>query len=95
MTPNIAQAIVVMVAWAIVYGEAWLLTRSLWPAVLMHTVEDAFLNQLFTEKHIAIEPGRDWLVSPVNGVISIGLFLAAGVALHHYRMRTAPSSPVW
>jgi membrane protease YdiL (CAAX protease family) len=84
----IAQAIAVMVVWAVVYGEIWLLTRSIWPAVLMHSVEDAFLNQLVTQKHITtIAPGSDWLVSPVNGLISAVLFMAAGVALHRHRTR--------
>ena len=53
----IVQAVIVMIAWAVVYGELWLLTRSIWPAVLMHCVEDAFLNQQFTEKHITITLG--------------------------------------
>jgi hypothetical protein len=55
--------------------------------VLMHTVEDAFLNQLFTEKRISIVHGTDWLVSPVNGVLSILLFVALGVGLNRYRRR--------
>ena len=37
----IVLAILVMVAWAIVYGERFSLTGSIWPAVLMHSVEDA------------------------------------------------------
>src|SRR5690606_25373973 len=69
----IASAIAAMMAWAIVYGELFLLTRSIWPAVLMHSVEDAFVNPLFTERRFVIEPGADWLVSPVNGIIGIAL----------------------
>lgn len=83
----IPLAIVVMIAWAIVYGEIRLLTNSIWPAVLMHMVEDAFLNQLFTEGHIQIVPGTDWLVSPVNGLISIALFILVGVGLHQVRKK--------
>lgn len=81
----IPLSIVVMIAWAIVYGEIRLLTGSIWPAVLMHMVEDAFVNQLFTEKHISIVPGTDWLVSPVNGVVSILLFVAVGIGLNRHR----------
>jgi hypothetical protein len=55
----------------------------------MHTVEDAFLTQLFTERRIAIVPGRDWLVSPVNGLISIVLFALVGIVLHRHRTRGA------
>lgn len=84
-----AVATVVMMAWAIVYGELYLLTRSFWPAVLMHTVEDAFVNQLFMGRHVVIETGADWLVSPVNGVLGIIAFAAVGMALNRRRTRGA------
>ena len=83
----IPLSIVVMISWAMVYGEIRLLVNSFWPAVLMHMVEDAFLNQLFTEHHIQIVPGTDWLISPVNGLISIFLFSAIGVCLRQLRNR--------
>jgi hypothetical protein len=80
-------SIVVMIAWGMVYGEIRLVTNSIWPAVLMHMVEDAFLNQLFTEHHIRITPGTDWLISPMNGAISILLFMAVGIGLRRMRKR--------
>ena len=83
----IPLSIVVMISWAMVYGEIRLLTNSIWPAVLMHTVEDAFLNQLFTQHHINIIPGTDWLISPMNGLISIFFFIVIGVGLRQIRMR--------
>lgn len=85
----IPLAIVVMISWAVVYGEVRLLTGSIWPAVLMHMVEDAILIQLFTEGRIRIIPGTDWLISPMNGIVSILLFIAVGVGLRHLRMRKA------
>ena len=81
----IVTAIGVMVAWAIVYGELLLLTRSIWPAVLTHSVEDAFVNPLFTQQWIVVHPGADWLVSPVNGIISVALFVGFGVGLNRHR----------
>ena len=87
LAPFIPLSIVVMISWAMVYGEIRLLTNSIWPAVLMHMVEDAFLNQFFTEHHIQIVPGKDWLVSPVNGLISIFFFIAIGVGLRQLRKR--------
>ena len=83
----IPLTIVVMISWSIVFGEIRLATNSIWPAVLMHMVEDAFLNQLFTEHHIRIIPGTDWLVSPVNGLISIIFFIALGVGLRQLRKK--------
>lgn len=83
----IPLAIVVMISWAIVYGEIRILTNSVWPAVLMHMVEDAFLTPLMIEGYIRIEPGLDWLVSPAIGVISIILFAVIGVGLNQLRKR--------
>jgi hypothetical protein len=88
----IPSAVVVMMVWAIMYGEILLLTGSIWPAVLMHMVEDAFLNQLFAERHIQILPGTDWLVSPLNGVVSIVLYVAFGIALRRWRKKRAGNS---
>lgn len=76
-----------MIAWAFVYGEIRLLTNSIWPVVLMHVVEDALLIQLIADKHIRILPGTDWLISPMNGLISVVLFLAIGIGLRHLRKR--------
>jgi membrane protease YdiL (CAAX protease family) len=79
--------ILVIISWAIVYGEILLLTNSIWPAVLMHAVEDAFLMPLFVNHHILIQPGKDWLISPMSGVINIIFFLIIGVGLHQLRKR--------
>jgi membrane protease YdiL (CAAX protease family) len=87
MALYIPLAILVGIAWAFVYGELYLLTKSIWPAVLMHTVEDALLFTLVLDRHIQIMPGMDWLISPMNGLISVVLFLAIGVGLRRYRTK--------
>jgi hypothetical protein len=53
----------------------------------MHSVEDAFVNPLFSEHWIVIERGAGWLASPVNGVISVAVFVSLGVGLNRYRRR--------
>ena len=83
----ISLAIVVAISWAFVYGELRLLTNSIWPAVLMHAVEDALLFTLIIDRHIQILPGTDWLISPMNGLISVVFFLAIGVGLRQLRKR--------
>lgn len=85
----IPLSIVVMMVWALVYGELRLLTGSIWPLVLMHMVEDAFVNQLLIDGHVAFVAGGELLASPVTGAISILLFLAVGVGLNRYRKRHA------
>jgi len=77
----------ILISWAIVYGEIRLLTNSLWPAVLMHMVEDAFLFELFSGNHIQIMPGTDWLISPMNGILMSLFFIALGVGLRQFRRR--------
>ena len=81
----IPLCIVVMISWALVYGEIRLLTRSIWPAVLMHAVEDAFLFALVLDHHIKILSGTDWLISPMNGLASVVIFLVVGVVLRQVR----------
>ena len=83
----IPLAIVMMISWAFVYGEIRLLTNSIWPVVLMHAVEDAFLISLIADQYIHILPGTDWLISPMNGLISAAFFIAVGAVLHHLRIR--------
>jgi hypothetical protein len=83
----IPLSIVVMISWATVFGEIRLLTNSVWPAVLMHMIEDAFLIQLFTGNHIQIIPGTDWLISPMNGLLMSFIFIAVGVGLRHLRKK--------
>ena len=83
----IPLAIVVMISWAMVYGEIRLLTKSIWPAVLMHAVEDALLITLIADHYIQILPGTDWLISPMSGLISVIFFLAIGIGLRQLRRR--------
>jgi membrane protease YdiL (CAAX protease family) len=83
----IPLVMIVYIAWAIVFGEIRLLTNSVWPALLMHAVEDAMLLQLFEASLIQIVPGTDWLVSPMNGLVMVLFFTAGGVGLRQLRKR--------
>ena len=87
LTVFVLFSIAAMITWAVVYGEIRFLTGSIWPVVLMHTVENALVNPLFTEHYIRISPGTDWLISPMNGLISIAIFLAIGIVLNRWRKR--------
>jgi hypothetical protein len=89
----IPLVMIVYISWAIVYGEIRLLTNSFWPAVLMHMVEDAFLIQLFVGDHIQIMPGRDWLVSPMNGLLMALLFIVLGIGLRQIRKGKLLATP--
>lgn len=88
----IPLTMLVYIAWAMVFGEIRLRTNSVWPALLMHAIEDVFLLTLFTESFIQIQPGWDWLISPMNGLINVLFFIALGVGLHQWRKRKMPTA---
>lgn len=84
----IPLCIVATIAWAIVFVEIWFLTRSVWPVVLMHMVEDAFVNTLVLDSSFQISGGRELLIHPVIGIISILLYVVVGLSLRKIRLKT-------
>lgn len=60
---------------------------TLWPSVLMHSVEDALVSPLTLEEHLRITPGRDRLVSSVLGDVSTVGYVGVGLALRAARRR--------
>jgi len=80
------------IAASIVYGEIRILTDSVWPAWLMHTVGATFigaLNGLFT-----ISSGMEFLVAPVfEGGLMIVLFTLTGVGIYLLRRKRATTAP--
>ena len=81
----IPLALLSIIAYSFVFGEIRLLTNSIWPAVLMHMVEDAFVNPLLVEDFIRIKPGMDFLFSPGVSIIVIIFFIGSGVILNRLR----------
>ena len=78
-----------VLALAFVYGELRLLTGSVWPAVVLHTVSNAVADPLFLHGYLRIVPDADILLSPGPGsLLSIILNLAIGISLNRYRQRT-------
>lgn len=75
----------VVVAWAVPYAELFRLSGSIWPGVLMHTLED-MLNAVFVEEHARIAAGRRILISPIVGVPSL-IHLGLGLVLRAVRRR--------
>lgn len=87
----IPQMIIGLVAASVVYGELRLLTASVWPAVLLHTVGNAFVDGLILQKSFQVAPGMEFLFSPApQSVLTTVLFLAVGVGLHQWRTQQTP-----
>ncbi|MEI7789494.1 MAG: CPBP family intramembrane glutamic endopeptidase [Chlorobiaceae bacterium] len=76
-----------VLAMSFVYGEILLLTHSVWPLLLLHTVSNAIGSPLLLNGLIRMAPGAEVFVSPAPGsVISIIVYCAIGTALYRFRL---------
>lgn len=80
--------IVGLMAASIIYGEIRILTGSVWPAVLMHTVSNVLINTMILEGFLIMNSGLEILVSP-SMVSLLGMLLIAAVGIRVYRRRLA------
>jgi membrane protease YdiL (CAAX protease family) len=70
-----AMMVAGVVSLAFVYGELRLLTGSVWPTVVLHTVSNAVTGTMLLQGCFGMAPGADLLVSPLPGS-------ALGIALN-------------
>jgi hypothetical protein len=78
---------IVIIIWAVMFVEITRLTGSVWPAVLMHAVEDAVLNYLVFEVQLIQFVGAgDFLFNPLRGVLPLIVFLVFGLWLRKQRL---------
>lgn len=80
------MALVCCISWTVMYTELFRLTKSIWPGVWMHAIEDTTINNLIYDKHILIETGKHILISPVSGMIPCLLYLGVGLWLRKIRI---------
>ena len=94
IAPFVAMAIPSLVAVSIVYGELRLLTNSVWPPLIAHSIGNALIDMLIVRGFVSVDPGVDYLVSPgYQSVLSMAFFVIAGVALHRWRIAREGSKP--
>ena len=77
--------VLTMTAWTVMFVEIFRLTNSIWPAVLLHAVEDALINPLIIDGHISIASGMEIFISPICGIIPTVFYLAIGLWLRWMR----------
>ena len=82
------MALVCCISWTVMYTELFRLTKSIWPGVWMHAIEDTTINSLIYDKHILLETGKEILISPVSGIIPCLLYLGVGLWLRRIRINT-------
>jgi len=80
---------VLMVCWAMMYVEIYRLTKSVWPCVLMHAIEDAFPTVLVTTSGMLtfVNHYVDFWLNPITGVLATVLFLGVGLLLRSIRLQ--------
>lgn len=84
-----AIAILTMLFWSVMFIELYRITKSIWPCVLLHMVEDSLINPLVIAGYITIATGKEILVSPIIGVVTSVLYLAVGLGIRTYRRKVA------
>ena len=78
---------IIISIWAVMFVEMTRITRSVWPAVLMHTLEDVIPNYLiFEEKVIIFNEVGDILFNPLKGILPLVAFLVFGLWLRKKRI---------
>lgn len=82
-------SVVTMVYWAVMFIELFRVTKSIWPGVVLHMVEDSLINPLVILGYVSIVAGKEILISPINGIITTILYLLIGLGIRVYRKQTS------
>jgi membrane protease YdiL (CAAX protease family) len=84
----VPAAILGLITASIAYNEIRLLTNSVWPALLMHTVGNALIDVLVVQGFVKIAAGMGFLVSPTHqSLLTMVFFLLAGIWLRQQRVK--------
>ena len=90
LTIFIVMAVIGMSVASILFGEFRLITGSIWPGFLAHTVSNLVILALLTERLIGIDHGAEIIFTPSwEGGISIILIAAAGLGCYAWRQTRA------
>ncbi|TYP74613.1 CPBP family intramembrane glutamic endopeptidase [Paenibacillus methanolicus] len=78
-----------VIAMAVLYGELLLMTRSVWPAVVMHAMGNAFIDTLILKKFILVHEEFAYVAMPSpEGILAIALTGLCGLWMYKRRKGT-------
>jgi hypothetical protein len=80
-------AFITFLCWTVMFTELFRVTKSVWPCIILHMVEDSLINILVLSNYISIAAGKEIFVSPINGIIASALYIAVGLGIRAYRIR--------
>ena len=76
---------IVVTCWTVMYTEIFRITESVWPSVILHTMEDAVINPLILMEIITIERNQAFLFSLSVGIVPTVLYLMVGLLIRKWR----------
>lgn len=79
---------ITVACWTVMYTEIFRITKSVWPLVIMHTMEDAVINPLLLLGFVSVEKNQAFLFSLSVGMIPTILYLTVGLAIRKWREKT-------
>jgi membrane protease YdiL (CAAX protease family) len=83
----------VMFPTAILFGELRLISKSVWPAFILHNVINALSMPLIINGFIKVNGSMGTIFTPTNeGIFTSILFGAAGLILYQYRIKKMANS---
>ena len=74
------------------YTEIFRVTKSMWPLVIMNTMEDAVINPLLLLGIVSVEKNQAFLFSLSVGIIPKILYLIVGLAVRNWRKKQEKQS---
>ena len=83
---------ITVACWTVMYTEIFRLTKSVWPLVIMHTMEDAVINPLLLLGFVSVEKNQAFLFSLSVGMIPTILYLLVGLAIRKWRKNSSMES---
>lgn len=81
----IPRFFIAMFAFSVLYSEITLMSKSVWPTVIMHCLMNSFGHPLAAD-FLQIVPGKEYLASS-TGFVMIILSAAMGIGLHLWRIK--------
>lgn len=80
--------LVLMIFWTPMFVEICRLTNSVWPCVILHSMEDAVPTMLFVTANVfQIEERYSVMLDPISGIVPTVLVFFIGLGLRKCRMK--------
>jgi len=76
---------IIMTCWSIMFVEIRRLTNSVWPCVILHTIEDAALVTI--GGYFVFSQNKTIWFNPITGVVANLFFIAVGLMLRYNRRK--------